>query len=67
MDNVVKYDMFLYLTMLNLLKENYVLPAIQLSSTVNNYLCRNGGISIYLYYHSNLSIIHRVSFRVVLL
>ena len=30
MDNVVIPDMFLYLIMLNLLKENYVLHAIQL-------------------------------------
>ena len=30
MDNVVISDMFLYLIMLNLLKENYVLHAIQL-------------------------------------
>ena len=30
MDNVVIYDMFLYLIMLNLLKENNVLHAIQL-------------------------------------
>ena len=30
MDNVVISDMFLHLIMLNLLKENYVLPAIQL-------------------------------------
>ena len=30
MDNVVISDMFLYLIMLNLLKENYVLHTIQL-------------------------------------
>ena len=30
MDNVVISDMFLYVIMLNLLKENYVLHAIQL-------------------------------------
>ena len=40
MDNVVISDMFLYLIMLNLLKENYVLPGIQ--SSVNDYLCCNG-------------------------
>ena len=33
-------DMFLYLIMLNLLKESYALHAIQI--TVNDYLCCNG-------------------------
>ena len=37
MDNVVISDMFLYLIILNLLKENYVRD-----TTVSDYFCCNG-------------------------
>ena len=39
MDNVVISDMFLYLIMLNLLKEKL---RIARDTTVNDYLCCNG-------------------------